>query len=281
MIASIVAAVAAGFAGWAAFSAMAMVQLERDRDKAAAEEQQLRQARLVVVDAVSVPLRSITRRVEAAASSSMAPEGWEKDLPFVGVDVMATVLNAGREPIRDLMVKVTSGDATFGPKELGPLPPGAEFWAAARMFSGADETARVDVYCRFRDAQGQAWQIHNHGGGPERLEPDELEKWRHEARAFDGEPMSDAERGRTSNKRNGLEGIHHLRAASALPVEGWVHSRLVPKPGDHMTEDDNRWHPSMDQAQQALAPISPRPLRMRRLQGRRHRLFPARRRRRD
>ena len=120
------------------------------------------------------------------------------------------------------MVKVTSGDATFGPKELGPLPPGAEFWAAARMFSGADETARVDVYCRFRDAQGQAWQIHNHGGGPERLEPDELEKWRHEARAFDGEPMSDAERGRTSNKRNGLEGIHHLRAASALPVEGWV-----------------------------------------------------------
>ena len=254
MIASIVAAVAAGFAGWAAFSAMAMVQLERDRDKAAAEKQQLRQARLVVVDAVTVPLRSITSRVEAAASNPTVDEDWEKDLPFVGVDVMATVLNAGQEPIRDLMVKVTSGCATFGPKELGPMPPGAEFWAAARVFSGADETARVDVYCRFRDAQGQAWQIHNHGDGPKRLEPDELEKWRHEARAFEAEPMSDAERGRTYNNRNGLEGIHRLRAASALPIEGWVHYDLVPKPGEHMAEDDNRWPVWMDQANQTRRP---------------------------
>lgn len=254
MVTAVGTAAAAVFAGWAALTAKSMIALERDRDRASAEEQQLRQARLVVVDAVTDPLRSITSGVEAAAGSSTPPEGWEKDLPFVGVDVMATVLNAGREPIRDLMVKVTSGYATFGPKELGPMPPGAEFWAAARMYSGADETARVDVYCRFRDAQGQAWQVHNHGDGPRRLETDELEKWRHEARAFEAEPMSDAERGRTSITRNSREGIDHLRAASSLPIQGWVHSRLVPKPGEHTAEDDNRWPAWMDQTSQTRRP---------------------------
>ena len=90
---------------------------------------------------------------------------------------MATVLNAGREPIRDLMVKVVMGPSTFGPIGLGPMHPDAKFWVAARMFSGSD-TARVDLYCRFRDAQGQVWQVHNHGDGPELLEPVDLEQWR-------------------------------------------------------------------------------------------------------
>lgn len=256
IVSSLATAAAAIFAGWAALSAKSMIELERDRDKASAEEQQLRQARLVVVDAVSVPLRSVTKQLEVAATDSRAHEGWETDLPFVGVDVAATVLNAGHEPIRDVMVKVTSGHATFGPKELGPMPPGAEFWASARMFSGTDQTARVDVYCRFLDAQGQAWQVQNHGSGPERLGLDELEKWRREAFAFDAEEMSPAERGRTSTGRT-LKGIDRLRQAHGLPVEGWVHSELVPKPGEHMTEDDDRWHPLMDQAGWARSPDPP------------------------
>lgn len=239
-------AAAAIFAGWAAVTAKGMVDLERNRDQTSAKEQQLRQARLVVVDVVTSPLHSITDETIEAMRTDTSAVPLEEDTPIAGVDVMATVLNAGREPIRDLMVKVVMGPSTFGPIGLGPMHPDAKFWVAPRMFSGSD-TARVDLYCRFRDAQGQVWQVHNHGDGPELLEPVDLEQWRRAAGTFDAEAMSRAERGLVSDGRS-FDGIDRLRQGNALPVERWVHSALVPKPGEHIPVDDSRWPWWMDQA---------------------------------
>lgn len=161
---------AAAFAGWAALTSgraaktsSKMVELERDRDVAAREEDWFHQARLVIADCVTGPV------LDDSGNS-------------VGVDLVLRVVNAGREPIHRVRLKAVSGEATWGPQLVGNLAPGMAYTLVVRMHTSGD-IENTDGIVRFVDTKQRAW-IRTARGTLTKDDDHGLDAWIDEGRRF-------------------------------------------------------------------------------------------------
>lgn len=149
------------FAGWAAKASAAsakqtrdIVEIERRRDREAAEVAKTVQAKAVMV--------------------GMWTEGVFEDDLRVGADCRLTLTNASQHPIFKARLKMTVGYAVWGPQLVGDMAPGQEVEVYARLLT-TDEQLNTDGHVRFADVRGEAW-VRPARGGPE-IDPTDVQVW--------------------------------------------------------------------------------------------------------
>jgi hypothetical protein len=182
-VAAVGTAVAALFAGWAAWIARRsaeasrdLVKLELERDLRSAEEARWRQARRVTVDLM----------------------GQEVFLPPDNTpahDMYLVVLNGSTDPISKVRLKIVGGDAVWGPQLVGNVAPGNQVTLIARLITSRD-TDNADAFVRFVDIEGRPWVANARTS----VGPDEsgIDTWIAEGRAFGERNLTAAERGTIS-----------------------------------------------------------------------------------
>lgn len=164
-IGTVGAAVFAGFA--AVVSAVStrqtrdIVEIERDRDRDAAERARLEQVKAVMVGMNTEEVFDGDRRI--------------------GADCRLVLTNGSSLPIYKARLKMIVGGVVWGPQLVGDVAPGQRVEVYARILTTEDQ-ADTDALVRFTDARGEAWVCSARG----RREPDptDVQAWIDEGMSF-------------------------------------------------------------------------------------------------
>lgn len=135
---------AAGFSGWAAWSARAAskhasaaIQLEQQRDEERREMERTRQAKLIMVDLATGDVTS-------------------KDGTVVAVDCFLRVTNGSTEPVFKVRVRLRVSTTTWGPQLIGNLA-GGQTWTLTVRVPVVGDIENTDAQVRFVDSRSAPW----------------------------------------------------------------------------------------------------------------------------